>query len=488
MPKFRERLRLDKLSSAASTAIDVVIDGETDARLHIEAGGKIVWGGGASSGDVNLYRDASGVLRSDGIIKVSAIYVDGIEVDTSGATSDQVLKFNGTKFIPGIASTVASLDDLTDVTVTSVATNQVLQWNGTAWVNATAAGGATISDTTPGTPVAGQIWFESDTGKTFIYYDSSWVEVGTQPLGPSGPTGPTGPTGATGPTGVTGATGDTGPTGIGATGATGPTGIAGPTGITGATGPTGITGATGAGVTGATGLTGATGATGPTGATGAGAPLTSSATAPVSPAAGDIWFNTTTGASYIYYNSAWVELGGGTMSPYQATSSTRPSSPWTGQLAYETDTQLLIMYNGSAWVEINSALTKAPRGIVALTTNTTSDSTITGTEEVQITGSSFTAIANRYYKITYYEADANTGTGYFTLRIRLTNLAGTVLQTCYETSGAGQDHAIPCIYIGTLTAGTTNVVGTAAMSTGTGIMARGATIQSYLLVEDIGLA
>ena len=26
MPKFRERLRLDKLSSAASTAIDVVVD------------------------------------------------------------------------------------------------------------------------------------------------------------------------------------------------------------------------------------------------------------------------------------------------------------------------------------------------------------------------------------------------------------------------------------------------------------------------------
>ena len=129
-----------------------------------------------------------------------------------------------------------------------------------------------------------------------------------------------------------------------------------------------------------------------------------------------------------------------------------------------------------------------PFGICALTTNTTSDSTITSTEEVQITGSSFTAIANRYYKITYYEADGNAGTGYFTLRIRLTNLAGTVLQTCYETSGASQDHAIPCIYIGTLTAGTTNVVGTAAMSSGTGIMARGATIQAYLLVEDIGPA
>ena len=128
-----------------------------------------------------------------------------------------------------------------------------------------------------------------------------------------------------------------------------------------------------------------------------------------------------------------------------------------------------------------------PFGICALTTNTTSDSTITS-EEVQITGSSFTAIANRYYKITYYEPDANAGNGYFTLRIRLTNISGTVLQTCYETSTAGQDRFTVCMYIGTLTAGSTNVVGTAQMSSGTGIMARGATIVAYLLVEDIGPA
>ena len=40
------------------------------------------------------------------------------------------------------------------------------------------AGGATISDTPPASPVAGQVWFESDTAKTFVYYDSSWVEIG----------------------------------------------------------------------------------------------------------------------------------------------------------------------------------------------------------------------------------------------------------------------------------------------------------------------
>jgi hypothetical protein len=33
-----------------------------------------------------------------------------------------------------------------------------------------------VSDTPPASPVVGDIWFESDTGKTFVYFDSFWVE------------------------------------------------------------------------------------------------------------------------------------------------------------------------------------------------------------------------------------------------------------------------------------------------------------------------
>ena len=32
------------------------------------------------------------------------------------------------------------------------------------------------SDTAPPSPSVGDLWYESDTGKTFIYYDSYWVE------------------------------------------------------------------------------------------------------------------------------------------------------------------------------------------------------------------------------------------------------------------------------------------------------------------------
>jgi len=48
--------------------------------------------------------------------------------------------------------------------------------------------------------VTGDIWYDSETGKTYVRYDNFWVESGGE-IGPAGPTGPTGPTGSTGPTG-----------------------------------------------------------------------------------------------------------------------------------------------------------------------------------------------------------------------------------------------------------------------------------------------
>lgn len=139
------------------------------------------------------------------------------------------------------------LNELHDVNAGSPSTGQVLQWNGTAWVNATVDAlpsqtgqngkylttdgssaswatitippGTTVSDTAPSSPSVGQLWWESDTGILYIYYDGFWVEAVTGIVGPQGPAGPTGATGATGPQGETGATG--------ATGATGPQGPAG---------------------------------------------------------------------------------------------------------------------------------------------------------------------------------------------------------------------------------------------------------------------
>ena len=54
-------------------------------------------------------------------------------------------------------------------------------WNGEYWklYGAQIKGvSLEISDTAPSNPVPGDMWFESDTGSTFTYYDGAWVELG----------------------------------------------------------------------------------------------------------------------------------------------------------------------------------------------------------------------------------------------------------------------------------------------------------------------
>jgi hypothetical protein len=82
-------------------------------------------------------------------------------------------------------------------------------------------------------------------------------------------------------------------------------------GPTGPTGPTGDTGADST-VTGPTGPQGPSGPTGPTGPTGPLGNFFASATAPASPGEGDVWFNSVTGSTYVYYDSYWVGASGGT--------------------------------------------------------------------------------------------------------------------------------------------------------------------------------
>ena len=81
-----------------------------------------------------------------GNVNMSVLYVDGIEIDPTGASNTQVLKYNSNinKFVPGIASVVANIDDLTDVVITSPANNQVLKFSSVSntWINATSPGGS----------------------------------------------------------------------------------------------------------------------------------------------------------------------------------------------------------------------------------------------------------------------------------------------------------------------------------------------------------
>ena len=135
-----------------------------------------------------------------------------------------------------------------------------------------------------------------------------------------------------------------------------------------------------------------------------------------------------------------------------------------------------------------------PRGVMALASSTTSY-TLT-TSEVIATGMTvtFTAVANRYYKLTYFEPQAQTAT--FTANTQLTlrqnNASGTVLQnTIFQNeSNALDQQGMVCTRVMTFSAGSITVVGTAkcSLTTGAPQLIRDTTRYAQLLVEDIGPA
>lgn len=135
-----------------------------------------------------------------------------------------------------------------------------------------------------------------------------------------------------------------------------------------------------------------------------------------------------------------------------------------------------------------------PRGIMARATSTTSY-TLTTTETIA-TGMTvtFTAEADRYYRITYFEPQAQTAStsSNTTATIRQTNAAGTVLnQTLFQNESAVTDQSgMICVSTNTFTAGSVTIVGCAkcTFTTGAPSMIRSASVIALLLVEDIGPA
>lgn len=179
------------------------------------------------------------------------------------------------------------------------------------------------------------------------------------------------------------------------------------------------------------------------------------------------------------------------LKPGVCTSSNRPANPFDGMMIYETDTDKTLVWNGSAWyANWNSAW-----GLVALTSSQTSSASIGTTETTMLTSPSFTAIANRYYKLSYYEPfvqPSNPAPGYMTFRIRLTNTSGAVYQYAdIEPVGAGIDgQMIHLQIITTLSAGSTVIVGTGKSSSNTFLAYGGSSLGAtrQLIVEDIGPA
>jgi hypothetical protein len=136
------------------------------------------------------------------------------EIGPTGPQGSQGVAGNtGPQGETGPAGGVNFLYELGDVDVSEVEDGNALIYNEETetWVPGEGGGGGgkfTISETTPEDPTPGDVWFDSTSGISFIYYNDEdgeqWVEIGDTAGGPTGPSGVVGATGPTGPTGDTG--------------------------------------------------------------------------------------------------------------------------------------------------------------------------------------------------------------------------------------------------------------------------------------------
>ena len=178
-----------------------------------------------------------------------------------------------------------------------------------------------VGDSPPNTPTPneGELWWESDTGDLYIYYNdgssAQWVMANAGGRGITGDKGEAGDKGQKGDTGLTGGSGQKGDKGE--KGA--PSTVAGPAGDKGQKGEAGVgdKGQKGeVGVDGADGDKGQKGDLGTKGDKGdgsaGGASVTISDNAPSSPNNGDLWWESDTFDLHVYYqdgsSNQWVSI------------------------------------------------------------------------------------------------------------------------------------------------------------------------------------
>ena len=123
----------------------------------------------------------------NGLVVGTTATISGIEIDPSGATSDQILKFNGTKFVSANQSGSITVSSSAPASPTEGAlwfdsdTAQTFIYYDSQWIEIGGAGSGAkmfVNSSAPTSPVEGTLWFNSTTAQTFIYYDSQWIEIG----------------------------------------------------------------------------------------------------------------------------------------------------------------------------------------------------------------------------------------------------------------------------------------------------------------------
>jgi hypothetical protein len=232
---------------------------------------------------------------------------------------------------------------------------------------------------------------------------------------------------------------------------------------------------------------------------------------PSSPQEGDQWFETDTGRMFVYYGTAWVELGNatdvaGALQPSQVTSLSAATTLTSDDVFPIVDNPSSAVASSKiTWDNVQSSITSTgtlgslavtgditrggvsmPRGVMAVGNQPTVQNSISGITEIVSSGT-FTAVANRYYRITFtsYNNFKQT-TATVQWRIQKTNTSGTVLTLTKRTIGDFTQNGVTVVWVGTLTAGAQNVIGSISADAGVIASEPNASQPSQIIVEDIG--
>ena len=128
-----------------------------------------------------------------------------------------------------------------------------------------------------------------------------------------------------------------------------------------------------------------------------------------------------------------------------------------------------------------------PRGIVAYA-ESTANTAVFSTEITSLTASAFTAVANRYYRVTYFDPIIAYVSGTVNFVAGKIKNGATELQIG-TAQISGQRSSVMVQYVGTFTAGSITLTATIlASGGGSAIGSRSATGPAFILVEDIGPA
>jgi|GEM_PF-1620631 len=142
-----------EFANAGDEAISARVSGDSNARLRIDAGGRLTWGDGSGAGDVNLYRSDATTLKTDDTLYAS----NGvITLTTSGPP---------TTSLPDGAMAIDVDED-----------RLYLRSQG-AWVKAGSAS-VELSTSAPTNNIAdGDMWFDTDDGILYVRTGNQWVSA-----------------------------------------------------------------------------------------------------------------------------------------------------------------------------------------------------------------------------------------------------------------------------------------------------------------------